>query len=85
MGVICKMVFIDESGAGTIKQDKNSLWITAGVLSALDMHGTLTDNFQDTKNGLMRNPDEEFKAASFRSTCLPGRPPMTLHTRFLNL
>jgi hypothetical protein len=58
------MVFIDESGAGTIKQDKNSLWITAGVLSMLDVHGTLTTDFQEMKNRLMRNPKEELKGST---------------------
>ena len=57
------MIFIDESGAGTIKQDKNSLWVTAGILSRLDMHGTLTTDFQEMKNRLMRNPSEEFKGS----------------------
>lgn len=73
MGVTCEMVFIDESGAGTIKQDKNSLWVTAGVLSRLDTHGTLTADFQEMKNRLMRNPMEEFKGSVVPKHLLEGK------------
>jgi len=67
------MVFIDESGAGTIKQDKNSLWITAGVLSSLDAHGTLTRDFQEMKDNLMRNPSEELKGSIVSRHLLEGK------------
>ncbi|MGE4212299.1 MAG: DUF3800 domain-containing protein [Candidatus Methanomethylophilaceae archaeon] len=73
MNLTCKIIFIDESGAGTIKLNKNSLWVTAGILSTLYTHGTLTDDFQKMKEKLMRNPLEEFKGSTVPKHLLDGK------------
>jgi hypothetical protein len=70
---ICKIIFIDESGTGSNKQDKNSLWVTAGILSMIDAHGTLTEDFLKMKERLMRNPSEEFKGSIVPKHLLEGK------------
>ncbi|MGE0015219.1 MAG: DUF3800 domain-containing protein [Candidatus Methanomethylophilaceae archaeon] len=85
MNSTCKIIFIDESGAGTIKLNKNSLWVTAGILSMLDTHGTLTEDFQKMKEILMRNPSEEFKGSIVPKHLLEGKTENDVATEISNL
>lgn len=61
MAPFLKSIFIDESGTGSMRQNKNNLWTSAGICVDSAQHDDLSERFYDMKKECMRHYEEEMK------------------------
>jgi len=69
----CGVVFMDESGAGAGKSNKDNFWVSAAVCTKFEDHDKIADSVYETKKKCLRLYNQELKGSSTaKSNLNPG-------------